>query len=311
MNDLSLAIDIGGTETGFGLFKPGFGLLKVDKIPTQPDDGCTALIRRVYVNSLELLKQSDIGYERIAGVGMLSPGPLNLSSGSIVHAPMLGWRDIPLVKTAENVFQRPATLQVDTSGAAIGEYMFGCGETKPKVLIYITVSTGIGCGILIGGRIYNGANDAAGELGHLKINDNGIVCECGGIGCLETMASGTGIANLAISQIGKTLLAKEVFALASDGDFECTQIIKQAGTVLGTGIATILQLFDPSIVILGGSVSQNFHQLEPFINDVLSYKVQNFSQRKVIIRKTELPNGHNTLLGAGVWFSDMENFMIF
>jgi len=291
-----LAIDIGGTKTGLGIFKPGTGLLADADIPTLPRNGCEDLMKRAHVRAAALLEQC--GESHVRGVGMLSPGPLDLTTGSIVHAPTMGWRDTPLVKITEDVFQKPVVLQHDTSGAALGEYSYGCGEPKPKCLVYITVSTGVGSGIVIDGKIYNGAFDAAGEVGHLRIEPNGADCPCGGKGCLETIASGGGISRLANEITGRRLSAKQVFELADEGEPSCTQIVAMAGRALGFGVSTLIQLFDPEVIILGGSVTNGYDQLEPHIYEVLRERVQNYSSRKNVVRKTTLPIGHNSLLGA-------------
>ena len=305
IENVVISIDIGGTKTGIGIFMPGKGLLGDLVLPTQPEAGCKALIERIYGNAHALLDELGISFERVMGIGMLSPGPLDLVNGTIVHAPMLGWREIPLVKIAQDIFKLPVSLQGDTAGSALGEYAYGCGGEKPNSLIYITVSTGVGSGIILDGKIYNGAFDAAGELGHLKISDGGADCPCGGRGCLETVASGTGIARLALERTGRALSAKDVFELAKVGETafaEYAGIIKDAGSALGIGVATLIQLFDPNIVILGGSVSNNYCMLEPHIINVLSQRVQNYASRKTAVRKTALPNGHNALLGAGEFF---------
>jgi glucokinase len=297
-----ISIDIGGTKTGLGVFEPGAGILAEANIPTLPEAGCEALIKRVYERSVELLGQCGAG--EIAGVGMLSPGPLDLTAGSIVHAPTMGWKDVPLVEITRNIFQKPVVLQGDTAGAAFGEYMHGCGgETcvsgaRPKSLFYITVSTGVGCGIVIDGKIYNGSYDAAGELGHLRVEEDGVECPCGGRGCLESVASGLGVARLALEMTGRPLDAKKVFESADAGDPVCASIIAKAGRALGIGISTLIQLFDPQVVILGSSVSNGFDRLKPHIDAILADRVQNFTKRKNIVRKTNLPLGHNALLGA-------------
>jgi len=326
--DYIIAIDIGGTKTGIGIVAPVCELatntatpahasisvhtqtsttisklVASTSIPTQPEQGCESLVRRVYDASQLILEQCGISYNHVIGVGAVSPGPLDLNAGKVIHIPTMGWRDVPIAKIIEDVFARPVALQGDTAGAALGEYAFGCDDTKPKCLVYITVSTGVGCGIIIDGNVYNGAYDMAGELGHYKIFGNESSCPCGGTGCLETIASGTGISRLATELIGEHYTAKEVFQRARAGDTACNNIVEKAGNALGVGIAALMQLLDPQVVILGGSVANNFAQLEPHITQTLGQLVQNYHLRKTIIRNTLLPNGHNALLGAGMHLS--------
>ena len=298
-NPVAIAIDIGGTKTGLAVFSSETGLLANTTIATQPEKGCEMLIAHLYERSLTLLESCNLSPGRVTGIGIVSPGPLDFTNGKIIHAPMLGWKNTPLVRIAGDIFRKEVALQGDTAGAALGEYIYGCGGSRPDSLIYITVSTGVSCGIVIDGNIYNGAFGAAGELGHLKIATSDVKCPCGGSGCLETIASGTGIARIAKELTGEDISAKKVFELAACGEPVFVNIVEQAGHALGVGVATLMQLLDPEVIIFGGSVSKDFEQMRPYIEKVLAMQVQNFAGRKTVIRKSALPNGFNTLLGAG------------
>ncbi|KPK46661.1 MAG: hypothetical protein AMJ77_05465, partial [Dehalococcoidia bacterium SM23_28_2] len=179
------------------------------------------------------------------------------------------WRDVPICRYLEERLGVPAHLENDGSAAAVGEHVYGAGRGC-RHMIYITVSTGIGGGLIIDGRLYRGATGIAGELGHMTIDPDGPRCGCGNHGCLEALASGTAIAARGeelVAQGGSPLLAKlaeeegeltaETVSQAADqGDAACQGIIRQAGCYLGIGLGSYLNIFNPQIIVIGGGLSK-------------------------------------------------------
>ena len=193
MNDTFFgAVDIGGTKTAVGIFDSRLKLISTAAFPTAIYS-CEKLAGKCRESLYELCGNSQIGTGNIKAIGIASPGPLDLMNGTIIHIPTLGWKNEPLKKYFEEVFNRSVVLENDTNAAALGEYTFGGGQGL-SVVAYITISTGIGCGIVINGKIFDGATYAAGELGHMKVIKNGRVCDCGSNGCLEAYSSGKSMA---------------------------------------------------------------------------------------------------------------------
>jgi glucokinase len=180
-----------------------------------------------------------------------------------------GWRDVPICRYLEERLGVPARLENDANAAALGEHVYGAGRGC-RHLIYMTVSTGIGGGLIIDGRLYRGATGVAGELGHMTIEPDGPLCGCGNRGCLEALASGTGIAARGeelVAQGGSALLARlaqeqgdltaeTVSRAAGQGDIACQGIIRRAGYYLGIGFASYVNIFNPEVIIIGGGLAK-------------------------------------------------------
>jgi glucokinase len=204
-------------------------------------------------------------------VGIGAPGPSNPNTGVLFTSPNLpGWKDVHITDILHDMFHKQAFLVNDANAAALAEHRLGAGRGA-RNLIYITVSTGIGGGVIIDNRLYTGAIGTAGEPGHMTINDKGPPCNCGNQGCWETLASGTALARQARKQIEegrKSLIlekasgnlekisAEAVQKAAEDGDELAKELIAEIGYYLGVGFANLINLFNPECIVIGGGVSK-------------------------------------------------------
>jgi glucokinase len=263
------AIDIGGTSVRTALATPLGGLLAKDRFPSQPQQSPPELIERV-VGSLNRLADS-IGVEanEISAVGCSVPGPLNRSLGIVQLSPHLGWRDVPLAALFSDWLPMPFTMDDDANCAALGEARLGVA-CSVAYSVYLTVSTGIGAGIIIDGHVYRGSHGLAGEIGHFPLEPAGPRCACGNTGCFEALASGSAMAEQARTAVGsgiKTslrtmvsspdlLTAEHVIAAAGEGDDAATKIVERTARYLGAGLAMVASAFDPEMIVLGGGVMQ-------------------------------------------------------
>lgn len=259
-----LATDIGGTKLSAAAYD-GERLLARDQIETHPEKGCADVIERL---ACLLEKTAETaGIEPLA-LGIACPGPLSATRGVVEHAPLLGWRDVPVVKLLTERLGIPAILENDANAAALGEQRMGAGRGCAS-MAYITVSTGVGCGIVLDGQIWQGRHESAGELGHLVIHPDGLECACGRQGCLEMYASGTAIGReakkLAAEQgmDPETMDAREASRLARAGNEAYRALFDAAGTALGQGIAALQQLLDVERIVIGGSVSASLDLIQP------------------------------------------------
>ena len=209
------------------------------------------------------------GASMVNGIGVAAPGPLDPWTGVIVNPPnMPGWTRVPLKQLFEDRYDVPATVVNDANLAAVGEHRYGAGRGL-KDVVYVTVSTGIGGGVIIDNQLFLGHNGFAGEIGHITVDMHGERCACGNIGCLEALASGTSIARhareavaagerTALNTIQPDLItAKDVTDAAYRGDEVAQRLLREAGISLGVGIVNLAHLFNPERVILGGGVSLN------------------------------------------------------
>ncbi|MGE5541965.1 MAG: ROK family protein, partial [Bacillota bacterium] len=194
---------------------------------------------------------------RLAGVGIGVPGLVRQPSGVVAIAPNLGWKEVDAAfefRKALGSLTAGVAIDNDANLAALGEWAAGAGAGK-RVVVCITLGTGIGGGIVVDGMIYHGALGFAGEIGHIKVSGDGPPCTCGGRGCLETLASGTAIARAGSKALGRGVTAREVFDAARDGDERASAVVAEAARFLGLGISTVAGIVNPDVVVLGGAVA--------------------------------------------------------
>jgi len=260
-------VDLGGSKI-LSVIAQGDGRrLAEDRRTTSAEEGPEAVLDRIIVSLQTALAKAGLQQGDLAAVGICSPGPCDIDAGVISSAPNLpDWRDVPICRYLEERLGVPARLENDANAAALGEHVYGAGRGC-RHLIYITVSTGIGGGLIIDGRLYRGATGVAGELGHMTIDPDGPLCGCGNRGCLEALASGTAIAARGeelVAQGGSALLAQEqgeltaetVSRAADQGDVACQGIIRRAGYYLGVGLASYVNIFNPEVIIIGGGLAK-------------------------------------------------------
>lgn len=262
-----LGIDIGGTKLAVGLATPEGRLLAEERQPSGMADGPDAVIGRVVEMSRAVISESRRGAGEVTRIGIGCGGPLDPWRGVVLNAlNNPGWIDIPLTDRVSEELGVPAFLDNDANAAALGEHRFGAGRGVTN-MVYLTVSTGVGGGVIAGGRLLRGENGNAAELGHLTVDAHGRSCQCGSIGCLEAYASGTNIAARAREALSGgdepsrlrsgpvDLTAADVSGAARAGDPLAARVWGETTTLLGAGIATMIHAFNPSLVVLGGGVT--------------------------------------------------------
>ncbi|MDR7542857.1 MAG: ROK family protein [Armatimonadota bacterium] len=267
MSERYLGVDLGGTKILAALVDERGRVLVRERAPT-PEGGPEAVIGTIVdrVHALCRRAGQDIGVVRGLGVG--APGPMDPLSGVVFEPPNLpGWRDVPLGQLLSASLGIAVFVENDANAAALAEHWVGAGVGVDD-LIYMTVSTGIGGGLILGGRLYHGAAGTAGEVGHMVIEPGGPRCNCGRFGCLEALASGPSIAREARAAVAagrptvlaaipsQALNAAAVARAALDGDPVAREIYARAAAALGTGITNLVNLLNPAMVILGGGVTR-------------------------------------------------------
>lgn len=263
------AVDLGGTKIYTAVADQHGAWLGEDYRSTDVEDGAARVIARIVESLRASIIRAGIGEGGLSAIGVAAPGPIDVERGLILEAPNLaGWRDVPLAARLSATFGCPAVLENDANAAGLGEYVFGAGRGS-RNMIYLTVSTGIGGGLILDGRLYRGAAGAAGELGHIVLDENGPLCGCGRRGCLEAFASGTAIAARAAEAIaaghapeiarrakGDEVSAEHVAAAAAAGDPVAIDIIRRAGHALGLGLSDFVNIFNPDVIVIGGGTAK-------------------------------------------------------
>lgn len=268
-DQLSIGIDLGGTKILTGLVNERGQVIAEDYRKTRAKRGQDFVIGAIADSALQAMHNGGCSPSDIQAVGIGVPGPVDTDEGIVTLPPNLpGWHNVPIRQMVEERLGIPTFLDNDANAAALGEFLFGAGRGSTN-MIYVTVSTGIGGGFVLDGRLYHGADGAAGEIGHVTILPRGPHCGCGNRGCLEAVASGTAIARegrelvargipTLISKLAggdpESVSAKLVADAAQQGDSEANEIIQEAMSYLGVGIANLVNLLNPEIIVIGGSL---------------------------------------------------------
>lgn len=259
-------VDIGGTTVKLGLFDVNGNVLDKWEIPTRTENGGANILPDIAASVRDKMSEKSIAKEEVAGVGVGAPGPVD-GEGIIHKAVNLGWGEMNLKKELTDLLDG---MRVeggnDANVAALGEMWKGGGQGH-KNLVAVTLGTGVGGGIIIGGRIMTGATGSGGEIGHIHVEDHETeACGCGNYGCLEEYASATGITRLANRKLHASdkasvlrqgeVSAKTVFDAVKAGDELAIEIAQQFGDYLGKGLAVIAGVVNPEIFVIGGGVSK-------------------------------------------------------
>ncbi len=315
-----VGVDLGGTNIVVGLIPmEGGEVLGLRNMPTESVRGAKFVVDRmiglVEQSIAEVLSAHGGTREDIAGVGIGSPGPLDRKTGTVINTPNLGWRNFPLRDLIANAVHLPATLDNDANCATYGEWWQGAGRGT-RTLVGLTLGTGIGGGIVLDGQIYHGCSDVAGEIGHMTIDSNGRRCKCGNYGCLEQYASGPAIAVRAIEGIEagaesvlvdmvngrlEDITAATVYEATRQGDDYATEVMKDTAKFLGAGVASIINILNPEMVVIAGGVTRAGDTLfEPLRAEVRKRSFRS-AQECCRIVSAELP-GTAGVVGAAAVF---------
>ena len=258
---LALAVDIGGTQLRVALVDEAGRIASRASAPSLARTGPEANIAEIVrlADAVGLAQARD----RIVAVGVSAPGPLDSETGTIIDIPTLvGWAGFPLREAIGAAFGRPAILENDGIAAAFGEWIYGAGAGC-RHLVYVTVSTGIGGGVIADGRVVRGRRGMAGHVGHISLAADGPRCSCGAIGCFEALAAGPAFA--AAARLSGYADAPAVVVAARRGEREALAVVDREAEILGRGFASLAHLFSPERIVMGGGVAQAFDFLAPRI----------------------------------------------
>ena len=286
-NEVAVALDVGGTWARTAVVDEFGNVLWRNREATLRGQGTEALIDQLAKSVRQACDAAAPASVRGIALGMA--GPLDPATGVLFAPPNLMEMDgVSLTQRWGDSLGAPVLVGNDATLAALGEHHYGAGRGC-HTLVYITLSTGIGGGIVVDGHLFQGASGFAGEIGHTRVESNGPECGCGSRGCLESVASGTGIARQARTRIARgeaSLLAAEVspinaieavdvFNAAARQDRLAQDIVDKAARGLGVGLLNVMQLLDPDLIVLGGSVSQQWPVLAPVVQSYVSENAMN------------------------------------
>jgi len=266
-----VAVDLGGTKILAAVVSQDGKALVRKRYDTMANEGVDSVVNRIFSAINDIVNACNMSLTELGGISVAAAGAIDMKRGIVTASPNLpGWCDVPLRDIIGDRFKTISFLINDAKAAALGEHRYGAGKGA-KNLIYLTVSTGIGSGIIIDGKLYFGESGSAGELGHMTIDVNGPLCGCGNRGCWEALASGSALAKDAINRIqggNKSMItemvggnlekitAETVSIAAERGDSLALDVVLRAAKYLGIGLANVVNIFNPEMIVIGGGVSK-------------------------------------------------------
>lgn len=274
MKKILAGLDIGGTKCAVSLGEMVNGNIRILSREEFPTGGLS------WQGVLEkfAVRLSALGAECIAAIGISCGGPLDSQCGVVMSPPNLpGWDNVPVVKFFKDRFGVPVALQNDANACALAEYLYGSGRGV-KNLVFMTFGTGLGAGIVIDGRLYSGANDNAGEIGHIRLAPTGPI-GYNKEGSAEGFCSGAGIARLAKMRKGLDISAKELFVRVRAGDRDCIEVFEESARHLATILAYTLDILNPDVIALGGVFMRNADLFMPVVEPILETEALPFARK--------------------------------
>lgn len=314
---LFAGIDLGGTNMKAGLFSPQGVLLGEASRPTDASRGAQAVCMDMADIVRELVQRTGRRMEEVAGIGVGCPGTVEADTGIILYSNNLAWENYPLGARLAAQTGCRVTVGNDANVAALGEAAAGCGKNAHS-LVVLTLGTGVGSGVVIGGRVLTGYTGAACEIGHMAIQDGGALCTCGRRGCLEAYASATALLRMtrdamrehpesSLCRMGE-ITGKTAFDAAQAGDAAAQRVVEQYIHFLAVGVANVVNIFFPEVIgFSGGVANQGEALLAPLRREVEAMTFGNrFASKKT--RLTVCTLGYRAgLIGAGTLAIQAQN----
>lgn len=309
-----IGIDVGGTNVKIALVDDKGKIIYSNSVPTYAQMGYEYTVNNIKQAIKDLMKETNTKTSDIQGIGFDFPGQVDYKTGVVKLAPNIpGWVNVPIAKMIEDEFHIPTRIDNDVRCAALGELKFGAGKGCEN-FVCITVGTGIGSGLVINGKLVRGAANAAGEIGHIKLQmQNGPICGCGDTGCLEAFASGPSIVAMAQEYLkgGKSTKFREmagadgeitpyiVAKAAEAGDPVAKRIFEITGYYIGMGLVSVINLLNPEKVIIGGGVAEAGDLLLDPIRKTIKERAMVIAGNSVEVVPAELGNSAG-VIGASM-----------
>jgi glucokinase len=302
------AVDVGGTKIAVGLVDPSGRVIEREAFPSAPEKGFADGLARIQA-ALEGCLARRPG-SRMLGVGVGCTGPVNPETGVLGPNTFLPqWEGVGLVERMQALLGVRVAIENDADAAALGEVFWGAGQGAARC-VYVTVSTGIGCGVVLDGRLYRGVGGSHPELGHLAVElTGGPVCYCGGRGCWESLASGPALAGWYRDQaalrgvdVQEDADAREVCRRAEGGEPLAMEAVAREGLYLGAGLANLINAFVPDVIVLGGGVMGSWPLFAGRVREVIRQNCRLVPHEQTDLRRASLGEQTGLAGAARVWF---------
>ncbi len=256
MTELVIGLDVGGTRMSGALMNRDGEVLRLIRVGTDPNAGAEGGFAQIWQMAQDLIRYAQEAGGRVASIGIGFGGPVNFETGTVyLSHHVAGWENFPLARRLFEHAALPVAVDNDANAGTLGEWRFGAGRGGGDI-VYINIGTGIGGGLVSGGRMVRGWKNLAGEIGHMTVRPDGPICTCGRRGCLEALASGSAIGREGSARLGRSISSEEVFSMAQMGNVIAQQVLAEATDALAFAIGACVNLVNPKKVILGGGVSE-------------------------------------------------------
>ena len=301
MGKYVIGIDVGGTNIKMGLVSAKAKVIDRSEFATRSfARDRKELIRQIAGEIKRLMDKNGLARNDVQGIGIGLPGLIDTPNGIVRFLPNIpGWRNVPLKKKLEKKLGIPVYLENDVNLITLGEWRYGAGRGV-KNMVCMTLGTGVGSGLILDGQLYRGPGFAAGELGHMPLNEHGDACGCGGYGCLETYVGNKRLVALAQKMTRKKDVSlEEMYTLAKKGNAVALKFWEQTATHIGNNLVGVVNLLNPERIVIGGGVSNNHEFLFKTIYAVIQKRAMPTQAAMVKITRTQLGNDAG-ILGAQV-----------
>lgn len=301
MSIYTIGVDVGGTNIKMGVLDASGQVIARSHFATKAfTSSRIKLIDALSANILRMIAEAGVTKKQVKGIGIGLPGPIDFKAGIVRFLPNIpGWKNVPLKRLLEARLHISVFIDNDVKMITLGEWQKGAGRGYQD-LICLTLGTGVGSGLVLGNKLYRGTHNAAGELGHLPLNEKGPKCNCGGYGCLESYIGNQRLVNRANVMMGRRDMSVErMYELANEKNVKALKFWEETATHLGNGLTAIVNLLNPQIIIIGGGVSHNHKFLFKTAQKVIDSRAMLTHRKKIKIVKSALSNDAG-LIGAHV-----------
>lgn len=311
-----IGIDLGGTNIKAGIVDENGAILHKISCPTRAERGHMAVLKTMAKLVFELSDEYSVPMDEIASIGIGCPGSVDNKKGVVGFSNNLGWKDVNVCEVMENLTGKRVYIENDANAAAFGEYISGSLKNSENAL-FITLGTGVGGGIILDGKIFTGSNGMGAEIGHMVISMDGKPCTCGRKGCFEAYASATALIELTKSKMeenkqsemwnicgGKleSVNGQTAFLGVEQNDAAAKEVIAEYTKGLASGIISLVNILQPTVVAIGGGVSGSADVLIPEIKKIFDKEVfSRYGEKQAEIRKAELGNDAGLIGSASLW----------
>jgi glucokinase len=294
-----LGIDLGGTNLKIALLNRHFKIQDKQVLSTRNFHKKEELIQAIVSAVEEMLNRNSLSKKEILGLGVGLPGPIDTEKGLVHFFPNIpGWKEVSLAKILQVKLKLPVFIDNDANLMALAEFTQGAGRGFHNV-VCLTLGTGVGAGIIIEGKLYRGSNFAAGELGHIPLNEEGPKCNCGGTACLETYIGNNRIIGQAKAAFNRDITLEEVSLLAKKSNSQAKKIWYNVATHLGIALSGVINLLNPDAVVIGGGVANAGKILFDKVEEVILKRAMSVQAKHVKIFKAKLGSDAG-MIGAAI-----------